>query len=183
MSATATNAIPTLCISDRQDLYSMAYVRAVVAAAGFGFSGSDPDRNSEDMGIEHLEVDGFVPNYQRIRVQVKCTYAHGISEDGYIHYPLLVRNYNHLRATQIEPRILVVVLVPKPEPPPIEPWIECIDRYTVFRYRAYWKSLMGAAPTDNDDNITVKVPIANSFDIDAVHYLMENMAAKGNKTL
>jgi predicted methyltransferase len=46
-----TNSIPTLAISDRQNLHSMAYVRAIIATAGFNFSKSELDRNSDDLSI------------------------------------------------------------------------------------------------------------------------------------
>lgn len=180
--AMETLDIPLLPISDRQDLFSVSYVRAVVAAAGFNFSKTELDRNSDDLHIEHLQRDEFVPYYGRLLVQIKCTYAHTISEDDTIHYPLPIRNYNHLRMERIEPRILIVVLVPRPELTE-EPWVECVERNTLFRYRAYWHSLMGLEARDNQETVTVKVPASNSFDVDAVRMLMHNMVAQGRKRL
>lgn len=174
------NTVPLLVLSDRQDLYSIAYVKAIVAAAGFNFSNPELDRNSDDLHVEHLVTDDFVPCYPRLIVQVKCTYAHEIKKDNCIHYPLPARNYNQLIKPKIEPRILVVVHVPRPTS---EPWIESRDGHTIFRYKAYWVSLMGRNPTSNDDNITVEVPASNLFDVDAVKFLMEHMVAEGNKTL
>ncbi len=173
---------PLLSISDRQDLYSVSYVRAIVAAAGFNFSKSELDRNSDDLFIEHLQHEDFVPAYPRLMLQIKCTYAHNVHPDNTIHYPLPVRNYNHLRLDRIEPRILVLVHVPRPEHQ-YEPWIECMDQHTVMRYRAYWKLLMGADPTENQDNVTIKVPVQNRFDIDSVRFLMDYLVTNGNKQL
>ena len=45
------DTIPLLCMSDRQDLYSMAYVQAIIAAAGFNWATPERDRNSDDMYI------------------------------------------------------------------------------------------------------------------------------------
>jgi hypothetical protein len=174
------DTVPLLVLSDRQDLYSIAYVKAIVAAAGFNFSNPELDRNSDDLHIEHLLADDFEPRYPRLIVQVKCAYAHEIKKDNCIHYPLPVRNYNHLIKMRIEPRILVVVHVPNPTS---EPWIECQNGHTIFRYKAYWLSLMGQNTTSNSDNITVKVPAENLFDVNAVKFLMEHMVAEGNKTL
>src|SRR5688572_8736599 len=112
--------IPLLAVSDRQDLYSMSYVKAIIATAGFNYSNVELDRNSYDVGVEHSEAEDFVPIYCRLRIQVKCTYAHGVNRDGTIHYPLPIRTYNHLRDTKVEPRILVVVLVPPPDLHPPE---------------------------------------------------------------
>lgn len=175
--------IPLLDHSDRQDLYSVAYVRSIVAAAGFNFSKSELDRNSDDLHIEQLQKDGFSPTYGRLIVQVKCTFAHTIESDGCIHYPLPVRNYDHLRAEKIEPRILVVVLVPRPDSNPHEPWIECTDNHTILRYKAYWKSLIGEPEKSNTSSVTVKIPQTNIFDIDAVLFLMDQMVARGMKWL
>jgi hypothetical protein len=160
----------------------MAYVRAVVATAGFNFGGPELDRNGDDLYIEHKECDGFVPKYPRLIVQVKCTYAHSVSRDSTIHYPLLIRNYDHLRRIQIEPRILIVVHVPRPDSA-LEPWIECLSEHTIFRYHAYWMNLMGAPAVVNDEKVTVNVPTSNVFDVKAVHRLMNEMVAQGNKQL
>jgi hypothetical protein len=172
--------VPLLAISDRQDLYSIAYIRAIVAAAGFHFSNPELDRNSDDLHIELLVKDDFEPIYPRLILQVKCSYAHNIGMDNYIHYPLPVRNYNHLIRTKIEPRILVVVHVPNPTS---EPWVEIQNGHTIFRYKAYWVSLMGCPETPNGKTITVKVPTSNLFNVDAVKFLMEQMVAQGNKNL
>ncbi|MCX6011851.1 MAG: DUF4365 domain-containing protein [Chloroflexi bacterium] len=177
------DTIPQLCMSDMQDLYSMAYVQAIIAAAGFDISKTGLDRNSADLQIEHLQMDGFVPKYGRLLVQVKCTYAHGVETDNTIHYSLPLRNYNHLREDKIEPRILVVVLVPRPELNATEPWTECMVQHTILRYRAYWLSLMGAKSTTNQDSVTVKIPTDKPFNIEAVHLLMDQMVTQGNKEL
>lgn len=174
------DTIPLLAISDRQDLYSIAYVQAIVASAGFNLSSPALDRNSDDLHIEHLVADDFDPVYGRLIVQVKCAYAHSIQNDGCIHYPLPLRNYSHLIKTKIEPRILVVVHVPNPTH---EPWIENQNGHTIFRYKAYWRSLMGQPQSSNTTKVTVNVPTVNLFDANAVKFLMDEMVAKGNKTL
>jgi hypothetical protein len=81
------NAVPLLVLSDRQDLYSVAYVKAIVATAGFNFSNPELDRNSDDLHIEHLVTDDFEPYYPRLILQIKCAYAHKIQKDNCIHYP------------------------------------------------------------------------------------------------
>jgi hypothetical protein len=177
------DTIPQLSMSDMQDLYSMAYVQAIIAAAGFDISKTGLDRNGADLQIEHLQRDGFVPTYDRLIVQVKCTYAHGVEEDNTIHYPLPLHNYELLRLEKIVPRILVVVLVPRPELNTTEPWIECVAQHTIFRYRAYWLSLMGAEPTTNQGSVTVRIPIDKPFNIETVHLLMDQMVTQGNKKL
>jgi hypothetical protein len=177
-----TDPIPLLEISDRQDLYSMAYVRAIIAAAGFNHGNLALDRNSCDVEIVHARSNGFFPFYSRLCIQVKCTYAHTIKNDGAIHFPLPIKNYNDLRQSQIEPHILVAVLIPRPDLRETEPWIECVNGHTVFRYRAYWLSLLEAVePKNGQKNVTVKIPACNTFDVSTVNLLMTHMVAEGNK--
>lgn len=172
--------IPLLAMSDRQELYSMAYVQAIIAEAGFNISTPRFDRNSGDIYSEFVNDSAdFIPNYQRLRIQIKCTYSHPPQTDGYIHYPLPVKNYTDLSIIDGEPRILVVVYVPRPDG--TESWIQCMKEHTVFRYRAYWLSLMGRASTKNTANVTVSVPTSNSFDIQSLTALMTEMVANGNK--
>jgi hypothetical protein len=175
-------AIPLLAVSDRQDLYSMSYVCGIIAACGFNMSELKLDRKSSDVQIELEEEDGFEPTYPRLLVQVKCTYAHSPNKDNCIHFPLPLRNYNHLRQGK-EPKILVVVLVPRPDIKPVEPWVEWQNEQTIFRHRAYWTNLMGYQAVPNTDNVTVKVPLSQPFDMNAVTYLMNNMVVFGNKNL
>lgn len=176
--------IPLLEVKDRQDLYSMAYVRAVVAAAGFNFGKTELDRNKDDLSIEHRVVDEFVPIYPRLIVQVKCTYAHAINrKSNSIHYPVDISTYDNLRKSNIEPRILVLVHVPRPDLATPQPWIEYSDQHTIFRYRAYWVSLMGKDEVPNSDNVTIPIPTNNAFDVDAVRHLMNQMVAQGKKKL
>lgn len=161
----------------------MAYVRSIVAAAGFNFSKSELDRNSDDMAIEALQRNNFEYTYGRLIVQVKCAFGLTIRPDGYINYPLPINNYDHLRSRRIEPKVLIVVLVPRPDGDSPEPWIECHEKHTIFRYKAYWASLMGAPESLNTSTVTVGVPTSNSFDLDAVLSLMNRMVVRGEKWL
>lgn len=173
------NNLPLLAMSDRQDLYSMAYIGAIVAASGFNTSSVARDRNSNDLSIEYGGNDPM-PLYSRLVIQVKCTFAHSIQDDGFIHYPLQINNYNDLR-NSIDPMILVVVLVPRVDGDPIIPWIECRDDHSLLRYRAYYLSLNGEEESNNSSTVTVRVPESNSFDIDSVRFLMSEMVLRGNK--
>jgi hypothetical protein len=172
---------PFLAISDRQDLYSMAYIRALIAVSGFNFSKSELDRNSDDLFIE-LSIRSSIPEYSRLIIQVKCTYSNQVNKkDGLIHFDLPVKNYDDLRGG-LEPKLLVVVVVPRPDGNPIIPWIESVDEYSIFRYRAYWKSLFGEAPTQNKETTVIKIPISNTFDVETIRFLMDRMVVKGIKT-
>jgi Domain of unknown function (DUF4365) len=158
----------------------MAYVRAVIASSGFNFGKDELDRNKEDIYIRHQLTTSFTPTYSRLNVQVKCTYAHGLNNhDKMIHFPLDMDTYNKLRLKHIEPHILVVVIVPRPEE---EPWLECVNKHTILRHRAYWVSLRGAGDPKSSGNVTVYIPEKNTFDTNAVYWLMSQIA-QGKKDL
>lgn len=175
-------AVPLLPISDRQDLYSTSFVRAVIGAAGYNFSKPELDRRSNDVSLNIGDAHETVtPHYQHLRLQVKCTYAHNPASDGYIHYPLKVANYNDLIKTNGEPRLLILVWVPKPLDTHPDPWIEWKPDQTVFRYLGYWLNLMGQGAAKSKTTVTVKVPVCNVFDVSCVRYLVERMVVLGDK--
>lgn len=177
---TATGTLPLLVTSDKQDLFSMAYVRAVIASAGFNSGRDDLDRNKQDIYITHQLTTDFTPTYERLKLQVKCTFAHEINvKDRSIHFSLDVDTYNKLRLPHAQPHILVVVLVPRPGE---EAWIECVNQHTILRHRAYWVCLKGKTETKNTDNMTVYIPEVNSFDTHTVYELMDQIA-QGKKNL
>ena len=170
----ATGTFPLLVTSDRQDLFSMAYVQAVIASAGFNVGADKLDRNKQDIYITHQLSADFIPDFMRLNIQVKCTYAHEINKkDQNIHFTLDVDTYNKLIGPLTEPHILVVVLVPRPND---EAWVECVDQHTILRHRAYWICLRGQTKTTNKENVTVYIPEANAFDTNAVYELMGQIA-------
>jgi len=62
----------------------------------------------------------------------------------------------------------VVVIVP-PEP---MAWLTASPEALVLRHCAYWVSLRGLPSTDNESSVTVQVPRANLFDVNALTGLM-----------
>jgi hypothetical protein len=175
-------AKPLLAFSDRQDLYSMAYIKAISATAGYIFGKPEIDRNCDDIYLEFLENNTFIPRYPRLKIQVKCTYAHSKPIKGFIKYPLDIRTYDILRQPKIEPRIICVVTVPNPEIERGEPWIECFERHTILRYKAYWLNIMGKPETANTRSITLDIPIINIITVESMHQLMSEFVEKGNKS-
>lgn len=93
-----------------------------------------------------------------------------------IHFGLSRKNYNDLSSKHMNPRILVVVLVPRPGNPDATGWIEFGSDYMLLRKRAYWVSLAGLPRDDTRDDITVKVPTHQEFNVSTVHELMRKCA-------
>jgi hypothetical protein len=89
--------------NDRKERFSLAYISAVAAHAGYLFSERvGPDKDSVDGRIEGSE--GRRP---RVEFQAKAT-AREILRDDHLTFPLLIKNYNDLRLDSRVPRLLIV---------------------------------------------------------------------------
>ena len=156
-------------LNTQKSRFSLAHIEAVAARAGFQVEEVVVDRDSVD---GTLKADfGRRP---RIEFQAKAT-ARDIVRDRYIHFPLPVKNYNDLRLEAINPRILVVAVLP----PRIEDWINQTDEELCLRHCAYWLSLKDAPATTNTDNTTVYVPLSNVFDSAQLVGMMQRTERNG----
>ena len=159
------------CIEDCQEFFSEAYVSAIAAVAGFGFQVVNKDRNSIDADIKQRISESHCPEFEMLRIQLKCTYAHN-PINGVLRFPLSVKNYNELRPMKLViPRILVVVHVPNP---PKTNWLQHNLDHLLLRYEAFWISLKGAPETKNEESITVS--LENKFTTESLVSLMDGIA-------
>ena len=150
---------------DREEGLSRAYAHAVAAQAGYVTAVYDQDRDGVDMRIQ---AGGDMR--PALDLQLKATVNLGIpDDDGYLHFPLRLRNYNLLRIETQTPRLLVVLDLPKEE----EQWMSITSDELVLRRRAYWLSLKGYHGTRNRSSVTVDIPASNLFNVDNLPDLME----------
>ncbi len=152
----------SMSVSQRMEQFSRAYVQAVAAVAGVNVLQWSVDDDSIDIGFG-------VKNKHRARLeaQLKCTYAHGMKDDG-LAFPLSLKNYDDLRADVIVPRILVVAVVPSD---PRE-WLEQTREQLVLRRCAWWTSLHGAPDTENETKVTVRLLPDKVFTPEALQSLL-----------
>lgn len=155
-------------LNTRKEWFSLAYIGAVAACAGYDIIESRVDRDSVD-GIL-ISNFGLRP---RIDFQAKAT-ARDIVRDGHVAYPLQVKNYDDLRADTRNPRILIVVVMPDDE----DEWLRQSNDELCLRYCGYWLSLAGRPSVANTSNVTVHIPLSNVFGIARLADLMER-AEKG----
>jgi hypothetical protein len=93
-----------------------------------------------------------------------------------IRYPLKRKNYDELIPSDIlAPRLLVLVVLP----PDVTAWLSASPEAIVLRHCAYWTSLRGLPPTDNETRVTVGVPRANLFTSEALVGLMTRINEGG----
>ena len=131
--------------------FSIGYIESVASVAGFQVSEVTVDQDSVD-GV-FIGDFGLRP---RIEFQAKAT-ARDLVRGDQIHFPLSVKNYNDLRIESINPRILIVLIMPQER----TQWIEQTDDEMCLRHCAYWLSLLGRPATRNTNSITVQVPMTN----------------------
>jgi len=152
-----------LTLNHKKEQLSIAYVRAVAAAAGFSCTRPDVDDDSVDIIISCSGSYGeeTLIRSPRIELQAKATADELSPEDTVIKYSLPIKNYEDLRGITLIPRILVVMLVPD-QP---ESWIEQSEEHMLLRHCAYWVSLKGKPETENRSRITVDIPRSQIFNM------------------
>lgn len=145
------------------ELFSLAYVKAIAAVAGYAVTaGPYPDDDSVD-GI----LTGDFGRRPRIDFQAKATGRDVLRGDS-LHFPLPVKNYNDLRLPTRTPRILIVLLMPED----LDRWTWQTPEELCLRHCAYWQCLEGEPDSPNTTSVTVQVPTAQLFSPDQLTSLM-----------
>jgi hypothetical protein len=98
-------------INQQKEQFSITYIRAIAAVAGYSLYRPEVDNDSVDLGIVSRGGTGRILA-PRLELQLKST-ARNISNENYINYPLILKNYNDLKINALVPRILVVLLIPE----------------------------------------------------------------------
>lgn len=156
-----TDALMTT--EDREEALSLVYVQAVAAKAGYTTSPRSLDRDGVD-----LQIQAGGDMRPTLDLQLKATVNLKMGSDGFVRYPLKVRNYDLLRVGTHIPRLLVVLDLPKDE----TRWMTVTPRKLILRRRAYWLNLRGRGETRNKFSISVEMPEENLFN---VHDLIDLM--------
>ncbi len=158
-------------LNEQKQQFSLAYVRAVAATAGFAVARPETDDDSVD-----LTILAKLPKRPRIDLQVKCTAARGWLERDHIPFDLDPKNYGELREEDVAaPRVLVVVTVPSD----CGSWLAPAEEETLLRYCGYWVSLRGLEERGNVSSVRVRVPRANILSPGALSDMMARISAGG----
>lgn len=159
----------TLPTNQMKSRISITYIEVVASQAGYQVTEIEVDNDSVDGTLV-----GDFGRRPRIEFQAKAT-ARDLARNGEIRYPLPIKNYNELRIDTINPRILIVMLMPD-DP---DDWIDQTDDALCVRYCAYWTSILGEPDSANKESVTVYVPMANVFDRDRLVRMMRNTERTG----
>ncbi|MCA9643872.1 MAG: DUF4365 domain-containing protein [Myxococcales bacterium] len=157
-----------------KEIYSEAWVRAVAASIGFcATKPNGPDVDSVDLTLHAYGPRGTTRS-PKLDLQLKCT-AQAIPAQDFP-FKLSVKNYNDLRATDLQvSRLLIVVLVPD------DPanWASHSSAELALRQSGYWADLRGEPPTTNTDSITITMPVVQEFSPRLLDKLMMPRAQGG----
>lgn len=160
-------------LAQRKEQYSVSFVQAVAAAAGYNVANWSVDDDSIDLMLGARGPMGTTRS-PRLELQLKCTSGNLLHDDG-VHFQLSRKNYDDLRDPQVAvPRILVVVLVPEL----VSHWTKSTppDGFLLRRH-AWWCSLRGEPDRPGVESPTVV--LRNPFDPAAVDSIFKRIAAKG----
>ena len=149
-------------LNQQKEQFSLAYIHAVAACAGYQFELPSAQRDGID---GHISSDsGLSPIVQ---FQAKSSARDLLREDG-VHYPLPVTNFQTLRKETKNRRILIVVMLPDD---PTE-WTLRDQEQLCLRASGYWKDLGHERATQNTETVTVLVPSENVFDVTQLQEMM-----------
>ena len=141
-----------------------------------GYSLQSATRRLDDSGIDAtITVPGKINSKRlpRFDVQIKST-SQDILKDESIKYRLTAKNYNELRENDpFVPQLLIVVLIPED----INNWLSQTEESLCLKRCAYWLSLRGRAPLEQQATITIEIPRQNIFSPNALKTIMERIAA------
>lgn len=167
-------------LKKRQEMFSVAYISAVVAAAGYSVDDVKLDEDSIDVTIKqrgNSKDPNDYPVCSTLSIQLKCTYAHKPNNDNCIHFPLSKKNHNDLcRAHVAIPAILVVLYIPSNDE---SDWLVEQDEAMLLKNTAHWISLRGRTPI-TDTQTTVLIPIEQRFSVDSLRQIMNRLAQGSN---
>lgn len=164
-------------LNDLKAEFGHAYVRAVAHAAGFFVQEANRafDNAGVDLTVLRRSSEGIMSS-PRLDLQLKTT-AGPLTKDPFP-FDLGLKNYNELRvrAESLQvPRILVVVVVPQE----VAAWVSATEDALLLRHCAYWKSLRGAAATENEAAVRVHISRADLFHVPQVQSIMDRIQNGG----
>lgn len=167
-----------ITVQHQKESLGQAYVRAIVAKAGYNISVSEHDYGVDGLikdvvnrGERYFET-GFGINFQ-LKSSVNVTF-----EDDFLVYDLESKNYNDLvYETEMLPNILILFAMPREE----SQWLTFNRDQLSIRNCAWWCSFAGLEQTKNDVKKRVRIPIDQVFSPDSLVDLMNKV--KGGQRL
>lgn len=168
----------SITIQHQKEALGQAYVRAVVAKAGFNFGKTEFDYGIDGTIKEVINRSGrYVDSGFGINFQLKSS-CNVIFDNGYVVYDLESKNYNDLvTESSMLPNILILFSLPSNS----DEWLEVASDRLIMKKCAWWCSLEGQKPTTNQARKRISIPDCQIFSPDALIDLMKKV--KGGQKL
>lgn len=157
-----------------QEEFSIAWLHAIASAAGYAYELTRVDFDGIDATIKQRSNGANIPNQEALAVQLKCTYS-CTPRNGNLRYPLKSESYNRLSGKRVNPRILVVLHVPRKS----SDWLKHGKNQIVLRNCAYWTTLQDESQTNNKTSVTVPIPTTQQLTVGELTKLMNQLAKDG----
>lgn len=166
-----------MSLNTQKEDFSYAYIYAVASSVGYSLQAAT--RRLDDSGIDAtITVPGKINSKRlpRFDVQIKST-SRNILKDESIKFRLTAKNYDELRDNDLfVPQLLIVVLIPED----VNNWLSQTEESLCLKRCAYWLSLRGRPPLEQQSTITIEIPRQNIFSPNALKTIMERIAAEEN---
>lgn len=157
-------------LNKQKEEFNIAYVRALAAHAGLNCVTTSVDDDSIDLGFKSRGYIGNLVRSPQIDIQLKCSGQQNLINGNFIKFSLKIKNYEDLRGSDFAaPRYLAVLLVPLE----IADWIGHHDDHISLHNNCYWVSLRDALATENEDSITIDVPLAQRLTSETLRNMIE----------
>lgn len=157
--------------NNQKMLFSIAYLRTIVAVAGCQVSGT-PEVDDQSIDVTIIGYGTSRRQRPRLDIQLKCTSREDIFREDHISYSLEKKNYNDLCSEGHIPIILLVVIVPDSP----EEWLDYSSQdQLILRRCGYWKSLYNERPIRVASKV-VHIPYSNQFTPPVLREIMQNIS-------
>lgn len=162
----------------KQEDLGQAYVRAVIAKAGFNLSSDNHDYGYDGTVKDVVNRGGrYVNTGFGFDYQLKSSSNVTFNGDHLV-YDLESKNYNDLTDEEgLFPKVLILFVLPKDE----AEWLTVTSDEMILKRCAWWCSLKGLPQTGNNSTKRISIPINQIFTPSAAIEIMEKV--KGGKEL
>ncbi len=155
-----------------QEQFSVAYLQAICAIAGYVVYSPIPDVDKVDWTVCAPGVQGTLRS-PRLDIQLKSQRREALGSSSDVRYELDRPTHDALAARNHHvPRILVLVLLPRDE----DEWMHQTEAQLSLRRCAYWRCLAGEPSTPNATSVTVSIPRAQVLSVAALKAIMHRIA-------
>lgn len=147
-----------MSLNTQKEDFTYAYIYAVASSMDYSLQAAT--RRLDDSGIDAtITVPGKINSKRlpRFDIQIKSTSRNILNSES-IKFRLTAKNYDELREDDpFVPQLLIVVLIPED----INNWLFQTEEFLCLKRCAYWLSLRGQPPLDEQSTITIEIPRQN----------------------